>query len=359
MDENRPSRPMEMCASDLFQISGLHYLFLVDCFTGYSWSIKFKVTPSTQQVTDALKSIFLQFGFPLFLRTDGGGQYRTGFTSFCKENEIEHQLSSAFNPSSNGSAERNLGLLKMLIARCKDNGDNFEDALSVFRATPRYKDGLSPSRLFFQRQVRIPNLPSLDDGKDEELAGFQLRAVKDEQKEARNERVSKHLSAPLTLRVGARVLLQNMDNLLWNKPGKIAGIRNSGRSAHVDCGGKLFLRNRRFIRLDPEYLHDEQLITAVFDDKEQKQQPKSILFLSGNRKNNSRKKVSFSPMGGLSVAGSCSAQDKSSTASVSLVQSSTVQSSTASVNLVQSCVETTTSESGRPLQDVSCSWGSL
>ena len=217
----------------------------------------------------------------------------------------------------------------MLIYRCRDNGDNFEDALSVFRATPRTADGLSPSRLFFMRQVRIPKLPCLDDQKDEELAGAQLRKEKDAQKTARNERVSKKLASPLTLRVGSRVLLQSMESGLWDKPGKIAGIRDSGRSAHIDVGGKLMLRNRRFIRLDPEYEHDEQQVNAVFKEEELK----SILSTSGVRKQRSRN-VCFSCDSGLGAG--LSGQGSLYTASGS-----------------KTCAEKTPSDGGPPSLEVS------
>ena len=65
-------------------------------------------------------------GFPKKIRKDCGPQYRTQFTDYCKQAMIrentffqialmEKQVSSAFNPSYNYAAERNLGNINVLL----------------------------------------------------------------------------------------------------------------------------------------------------------------------------------------------------------------------------------------------------
>ncbi|KAK8921048.1 hypothetical protein KSP39_PZI020906 [Platanthera zijinensis] len=64
-------------------------------------------------------------GQPLkVLRTDRGGEYTSRlFDSFCKENEISHQLTAAYSPQQNGVAERkNLTIMNMARSMVKEKG---------------------------------------------------------------------------------------------------------------------------------------------------------------------------------------------------------------------------------------------
>ena len=96
--------PMQHVASDLFDSQGHSWLVLVDRYSGYAWTSKLRST-TTSSVTTILSSWFDDYGWPTSIRTDGGPQYRTEFSSFCSNYGIKHELSSAYNPESNGLAE--------------------------------------------------------------------------------------------------------------------------------------------------------------------------------------------------------------------------------------------------------------
>ena len=56
----------------------------------------------------------MEFGSPKFLRVDSGPQFLGPFVEFCEESSITIERASAYNPQSNGAAERNLGILKKI-----------------------------------------------------------------------------------------------------------------------------------------------------------------------------------------------------------------------------------------------------
>ena len=82
---------------------------MVDGFSQFSWFHKFGPCPTSVQVVQILKKWFLEFGSPEFLRVDSGPQFLGPFVEFCEESSITIERASAYNPQSNGAAERNLG----------------------------------------------------------------------------------------------------------------------------------------------------------------------------------------------------------------------------------------------------------
>ena len=54
------------------------------------------------------------YGWPTHIRTDGGPQFWSEFKEFCTAHGITHELSSPYNPESNGLAEAAVKSLKRL-----------------------------------------------------------------------------------------------------------------------------------------------------------------------------------------------------------------------------------------------------
>ena len=119
-----------------------HYLILMDRYSGWPLVKPLKKL-DTAAVTMVLDDWFLEHGKPVNLRSDGGPQFRKEFVQWCKNQNINHQLSSAYNPQSNGHAEVGVREMKNLLAKTKNYKD-FRHALREWRNTPRY-DGLSPA----------------------------------------------------------------------------------------------------------------------------------------------------------------------------------------------------------------------
>ena len=133
--------------------------------------INFGPAPSSLQVVQILKKWFLEFGTPKFLRCDNGPQFLGSFIELCAENSITIERASPYNPQSNGSAEQNLGIL--IFFKSAHGGEDFIQQFYIMQNLPRTSEGLSPARLFFQREVRSPMLYTPPCNKDEMAAGLQ------------------------------------------------------------------------------------------------------------------------------------------------------------------------------------------
>ena len=97
----------------------------------------------TKAVTDTLDGWFLDHGVPISIRTDGGPQFRGPFETWCKEQGITPELSSAHHHESNGHVKCAVREMKKLLGKTKSPLE-FPRALREWRNTPRF-DGLSPA----------------------------------------------------------------------------------------------------------------------------------------------------------------------------------------------------------------------
>ena len=94
----------------------------------------------TKAIILHLEQWFNDFGWPTHIRTDGGPQFRSEFKEFCKAHGITHDLSSTYNPESNGLAEAAIKSLKEIVLRCTERGENIHQAIVAWRNTSR-QDG--------------------------------------------------------------------------------------------------------------------------------------------------------------------------------------------------------------------------
>ena len=107
------SRPMEQTLIDLAQYGGKTYLVLADRFSGWLLFEKYARSPDQMAVCSTLNNCFLDFGRPVVIRSDGGPQFRSGFDAWCKKMAIRHELSSSYNPQSNGTQNKLLRLSRV------------------------------------------------------------------------------------------------------------------------------------------------------------------------------------------------------------------------------------------------------
>ncbi|KAG1655290.1 hypothetical protein GQR58_024610 [Nymphon striatum] len=247
LESTIPYVPMTHVGVDLFDALGKSYVVMVDRFSGFLFVSKI-TNSSTSTVTKILLKWFCDFGYPDVIRSDGGPCFRSEFSEICNQYFIKHELSSAYNPSSNGLAEAAVKNAKILLQKCKETGENFEQALSEFRLMPR-ADGFSPANLMFNRSPR-GLLPSMrNSAAVDHIAG---RKARQKTLDASHSYQSSRPTLPC-LKVGDAVLLQDMKTGRWSRKGTIISIRNSSiaRSYEIECDGKQYIRNRRLIRPHP------------------------------------------------------------------------------------------------------------
>ena len=108
-----------------------------------------KLDPRT--IIKILETWFTAHGKPMRIRSDGGPQFRQEFESWCRTEDIIHELASPYNPQSNGHAEKAIGEMKKLLEKTETK--DFGKALLEYRNTPRI-DGLSPAQWYLGRRQR-------------------------------------------------------------------------------------------------------------------------------------------------------------------------------------------------------------
>ena len=90
---SKAQSPMKHMAADLFDAAGEKWIVLVDRYSGYAWTDKLKDT-STASVTAKLNSWFTEYGYPEYIHTDGGPQFRRDFKDYCSKHYMHHKLST-------------------------------------------------------------------------------------------------------------------------------------------------------------------------------------------------------------------------------------------------------------------------
>ncbi|XP_043243517.1 uncharacterized protein LOC122392555 [Amphibalanus amphitrite] len=174
--------------------------------------------------------MFAVTGVPVVLRTDGGPQFASStLRRFLERWGVRHEMSSPRYPRSNGHAEAAVKTVKKLVVAASSSGrlddEQLDRGLLELRNAPR-ADGRSPA----QRAA---------DECDEKAAEV-AEDVRD-----RHDSRARPLSS---LRIGCKVDIQNTDTRRWDRTGVIVGIGRR-RSYLVKLpSGRIWWRNRRFLR---------------------------------------------------------------------------------------------------------------
>ncbi len=231
--------PMECIAVDFFKAKGSDHLAVVDRASGFVWCKKMK--PVTKNVTDFLEDLFIEHGCATSLRSDGGPQFRKTFGRWCAEMGVNHELSSAYNPESNGLSEASVKRLKHLYLKT-NNAREFKVALVQMNAMER-EDGSSPSTIFQKGVVRC-QLPSLRIPVDLEKA----KASREEAAQKMRKAAGGVAPRKEFIR-GDEVVIQDHKSKRWTGRGVIAEILREGhRSYFIDTDSGVKLRNGKFLK---------------------------------------------------------------------------------------------------------------
>ena len=102
---------------DLFDFSGNKFVVCVDKWSGYPVYKRLQ-TVTAKALIGVLEEWFNVLGWPSHLRSDGGPQFLGPFRTWCKINNIIHEVSSPYNPRGNGLAEAAVKNVKAILAKC-------------------------------------------------------------------------------------------------------------------------------------------------------------------------------------------------------------------------------------------------
>ena len=134
------------------------YLLTVDAHSHYPevWLLH---SESSKAVIGHLKALFVRYGIP-DVKSDNGTQFSSAeFQSFLAEWGVSPDTSSPRYPKSNGLAANAVQVVKKMMLKCIDTGEDPFLALLAYRNSP-LEHGMSPTELMFGRKMKT-RLPSL------------------------------------------------------------------------------------------------------------------------------------------------------------------------------------------------------
>lgn len=142
--------------------SGHQYVLTIMCAaTRYPEAVPLRSIKAKVVVKELVKFCSL-FGLPRVIQTDQGTNFTSRlFEQLVDELQVEHQMSSAYHPESQGALERFHQTLKsMLRTYCVETNKEWVDGLPLLmfaiRSTKQESLGFSPAELVFGHTVRGP-----------------------------------------------------------------------------------------------------------------------------------------------------------------------------------------------------------
>ena len=164
-----------------------------------------------------------------------------------------HLTSSPHYPQSNGKAEAAVKSIKKHISAawtgCSVDWTKLSRALLQYRNTPTRKNGISPAQKLFGHPVQ-DTLPA-------HRRSFALEWQKStseddklvQETEEKSSRAYNQQAHPLrALHIGNHVTIQHPTNKLWDTYGTITCISPNRKYFVKTQGGRVLVRNRRFLR---------------------------------------------------------------------------------------------------------------
>ena len=88
------------------------------------------------------------------IRSVGGPQLCLEFVKFCNDNQINHEVSSPYNPRANGLAKSGVKIAKNIFLKCINEKGDMQRVLCEWRNMP-IAHGLSPAKLLFGRNQNM------------------------------------------------------------------------------------------------------------------------------------------------------------------------------------------------------------
>ena len=164
MPINPPTTRFEHIFADYFDYGGRHFLVIGDKFSGWAdvfgTSLGSNITGAAALVRLLRTHFFATFGVPDEILTYGVSEFTAFVTQqFLKTWGVEHRVSSAYFPQSNGRAEVAVKAAKrLLITNVSPSGDLNNDlflrALLQLLNTPNPDCDMSTAKIIFGHPLR-------------------------------------------------------------------------------------------------------------------------------------------------------------------------------------------------------------
>lgn len=150
---DKPMEPWGKVGMDLFQLKDKDYLLLMDYHSNYPEFVLLSNT-TTEQVIAQTKAIFARHGIPVTVIIGNGPQFTSqSFKDLARNYGFEHLTSSPLYPQSNGIAEKEVQIVKRLLKKATETGEDPYLAVLNYRTSP-LENGLSPAEMLMNRKLR-------------------------------------------------------------------------------------------------------------------------------------------------------------------------------------------------------------
>ena len=258
-DITPPEYPFQRICSDYFSYNNKDYIVVVDRYS--NWPMVFLAESGAEGLVKRLREVFVTFGVPEELTSDGGPQFTAGRTrEFLKSWSVHHRITSVANPHANCRAEIAVKTVKrMLMDNTGPTGsldiDKFQRAMLVYRNAIDPETRASPALILFGRPIRDP-IP-IPMGRYCPHSTWQETRINREKALAKrhsreHEKWSEHTHLLPPLKVGDHVYVQNLlgnHPRRWERTGVVVEVRQFHQYVvKIDGSGRVTLRNRQHLR---------------------------------------------------------------------------------------------------------------
>ena len=138
-----------------------YILTFVDYATRWPEAIALK-SITTQEISEALLTIFCRLGFPKEVLSDQGSQFTSDLMrEVCRLINVKQAFTTPYHPMANGLNEKFNGTLKAMVKKmCQERPTDWDRylhaVLFAYREVPQASTGFSPFHLLYGRAVRGP-----------------------------------------------------------------------------------------------------------------------------------------------------------------------------------------------------------
>uniref|UniRef100_A0A914QA85 RNA-directed DNA polymerase n=1 Tax=Panagrolaimus davidi TaxID=227884 RepID=A0A914QA85_9BILA len=136
---------------------GHMWLIIIDSRSKYPFVIKMIKTTAAATIK-ALDSVFTLVSYPDFVISDNGPQLTSAeLKSYFENHKVQHKFTPPYHPSSNGLAERFVGIFKDSVKKMRDENPKLNVDIAVanfledYRNIPHTTTGMAPSIMLFNR----------------------------------------------------------------------------------------------------------------------------------------------------------------------------------------------------------------
>ena len=216
-DSAPPEYPFQKICTDYFSFNNNDYVVIVDRYS--NWPMVFRSEGGADGLVKRLREVFVTFGVPEELTSDGGPQFTSEKTQqFLKSWGANHRLTSVANPHANSRAEIAVKTVKrMLMSNTSPRGsldvDAFQRAMLIYRNSPDPETKASPALIVFGRPIRdsipIPMGRYCPHPTWKETLAYREQALA-KRHTREHEKWQQHTKLLPPLKVGDQVYLQNL-----------------------------------------------------------------------------------------------------------------------------------------------------